>query len=133
MSNVNVSLKIKAQLQTQNTSESKQLLEIIDHLLDKSIWALGGDGWAGDDIGYGGLDHVIASGKKLIFDLDTESYSNTSGQMSRQLLLVQLLSLPVQVRICSKDLGMLAMSYRNVYVAQIALEANSMQAIRALS
>ncbi|RTL13265.1 MAG: pyruvate:ferredoxin (flavodoxin) oxidoreductase [Neisseriaceae bacterium] len=127
-------IKLKAQLQTQNISESKQLLEIIDHILDKSIWALGGDGWA-YDIGYGGLDHVIASGKKVKFlILDTESYSNTGGQMSKATPLGAIAKFASTGKnMFKKDLGMLAMSYRNVYVAQIALEANPMQAIRALS
>lgn len=127
-------IKLKAQLQTQNISESEQLLEIIDHILDKSIWALGGDGWA-YDIGYGGLDHVIASGKKVKFlILDTESYSNTGGQMSKATPLGAIAKFASTGKnMFKKDLGMLAMSYRNVYVAQIALEANPMQAIRALS
>lgn len=127
-------LELKIQLQKQKEAESKQLLEIIDHVLDKSIWALGGDGWA-YDIGYGGLDHVIASGKRVKFlILDTESYSNTGGQMSKATPLGAIAKFASTGKnMFKKDLGMLAMSYRNVYVAQIALEANPMQAIRALS
>lgn len=127
-------LQLKALLQEQTSSENQQLLEIIDHILDKSVWALGGDGWA-YDIGYGGLDHVIASGKKVkLLILDTESYSNTGGQMSKATPLGAIAKFASAGKnMFKKDLGMLAMSYRHVYVAQIALEANPMQAIRALN
>lgn len=127
-------LQLKTLLQAQTSTESQQLLEIIDHVLDKSVWALGGDGWA-YDIGYGGLDHVIASGKKVkLLILDTESYSNTGGQMSKATPLGAIAKFASAGKnMFKKDLGMLAMSYRHVYVAQIALEANPMQAIRALN
>jgi pyruvate-ferredoxin/flavodoxin oxidoreductase len=127
-------LQLKTLLQAQTSTESQQLLEIIDHVLDKSVWALGGDGWA-YDIGYGGLDHVIASGKKVkLLILDTESYSNTGGQMSKSTPLGAIAKFASAGKnMFKKDLGMLAMSYRHVYVAQIALEANPMQAIRALN
>lgn len=110
------------------------LVEIVDHLVEKSVWAIGGDGWA-YDIGYGGLDHVIASNRKVkMLILDTESYSNTGGQMSKSTPLGAIAKFATNGKnFFKKELGLLAITYRHAYVAQIALEANPMQAIRALS
>lgn len=127
-------VELKELLHTSNYAEKTSLLEIVDHVLEKSVWAIGGDGWA-YDIGYGGLDHVIASGKKVkILVLDTESYSNTGGQMSKSTPLGAVAKYATNGKsFLKKDLGLLAVTYRHVYVAQIAIEANPMQAIRALT
>ncbi len=126
--------QLKAALIASELIGKNSLLEIIDHVLEKSVWAIGGDGWA-YDIGYGGLDHVIAGGNKVkILILDTESYSNTGGQMSKSTPLGAIAKFASSGKsFFKKDLGLLAITYRHVYVAQIALEANPMQAIRALS
>jgi hypothetical protein len=100
----------------------------------KSVWALGGDGWA-YDIGYGGLDHVIASGRDVnILVLDTGVYSNTGGQMSKATPLGAIAKFAAGGKpLARKDLGLMAMSYGNVYVASVALMANRLQTIRALT
>jgi len=112
----------------------KRLLSLADYLIRKSVWILGGDGWA-YDIGYGGLDHVLASGKNIkILVLDTEVYSNTGGQMSKATPLgAKALFAAGGKQMPKKDLGMIAMTYGNIYVAQIALGANMNQAIQALA
>ncbi|OGG04724.1 MAG: pyruvate:ferredoxin (flavodoxin) oxidoreductase, partial [Candidatus Glassbacteria bacterium RIFCSPLOWO2_12_FULL_58_11] len=117
----------------QNIIEVKRLLPIMDYLVKKSIWAVGGDGWA-YDIGYGGLDHVIASGKNInILVLDTEVYSNTGGQMSKSTPLAATAKFAAGGKpVGKKDLGMMAMSYGNVYVAAIAMGANMTQTVKAL-
>ena len=104
--------------------ENKVLTEILtkaDHLVKKSQWIVGGDGWA-YDIGYGGLDHVLASGDDVnIFVVDTEVYSNTGGQSSKatpRAAVAKFAAAGKKIR--KKDLGMMAMSYGYVYVAQIA-------------
>jgi pyruvate-ferredoxin/flavodoxin oxidoreductase len=101
-------------------------------LVKKSVWIMGGDGWA-YDIGYGGLDHVLASGKNVnILVLDTEVYSNTGGQMSKSTPRSAVAKFAAGGKPNpKKDLGMLAMSYRNVYVAQVAMGANDSQTVRA--
>lgn len=120
--------------QLAQTDSYSELVEIIDHIIDKSVWAIGGDGWA-YDIGYGGLDHVIASNRKVkMLILDTESYSNTGGQMSKSTPLGAIAKFATNGKnFFKKELGLLAITYRHVYVAQIAVEANPMQAIRALN
>ncbi|AGA67597.1 pyruvate:ferredoxin (flavodoxin) oxidoreductase, homodimeric [Desulfitobacterium dichloroeliminans LMG P-21439] len=104
-----------------------------DHLVKKSQWIIGGDGWA-YDIGYGGLDHVLASGDNVnILVLDTEVYSNTGGQSSKSTPRAAVAKFAAAgKKIRKKDLGMMAMSYGYVYVAQIALGANMAQTIRAI-
>ena len=112
----------------------KRLLSLTDYLIRKSVWILGGDGWA-YDIGYGGLDHVLASGKNIkILVLDTEVYSNTGGQMSKATPLgAKALFAAGGKTMPKKDLGMIAMTYGNIYVAQIAMGANMNQAIQAIA
>ena len=126
--------ELKQAIVASRLPERNTHLEIIDHIIEKSVWAIGGDGWA-YDIGYGGLDHVIAGDKKVkILILDTESYSNTGGQMSKSTPLGAIAKFATGGKsVFKKDLGLLAITYRHVYVAQIALEANPMQAVRAIS
>jgi pyruvate-ferredoxin/flavodoxin oxidoreductase len=111
-----------------------RLLAAADHLIRKSVWIIGGDGWA-YDIGYGGLDHVIASGRKVnILVLDTEVYSNTGGQMSKSTPVGAIAKFAAGGKpIGKKDLGMMAMAYGSVYVARVAFGANRLQTIRAFN
>ena len=104
-----------------------------DGLERKTVWAIGGDGWA-YDIGYGGLDHVLASGRNVnVLVLDTEVYSNTGGQASKATGLGAVAKFAASGKpLPKKDLGMMAMSYGYVYVAQIAMAANERQTIQAL-
>jgi pyruvate-ferredoxin/flavodoxin oxidoreductase len=109
------------------------LLSLADQLVDKSVWIIGGDGWA-YDIGYGGLDHVLGSGRNVnILVLDTEVYSNTGGQASKASprgATAKFATAGKPTR--KKDLGMLAQAYGDVYVAQLAIGANQQQAVRAM-
>lgn len=116
-----------------NNSVLKEIYEKKDFLLKRSQWIIGGDGWA-YDIGYGGLDHVLASGEDInILVLDTEVYSNTGGQSSKSTPTSAVAKFAASgKRIRKKDLGMMAMSYGYVYVAQIALGANMNQALKAI-
>ena len=120
-----------------NTSESGELVDYIkeneEHLVRKSMWMYGGDGWA-YDIGYGGLDHVLASGVDVnILVVDTEVYSNTGGQASKATPVGAVAQFAASgKKTAKKDLGMLAAEYGNVYVASIALGANPAQAITAI-
>lgn len=109
------------------------ILENKEHLVKKSMWMYGGDGWA-YDIGYGGLDHVLATGENLnVLVVDTEVYSNTGGQSSKATPIGAVAQFAASgKRTVKKDLGMLAMSYGYVYVAQVALGANPGQLIKAL-
>ncbi len=115
-----------------NTSSAKHLLTLADYLVKKSVWIMGGDGWA-YDIGYGGLDHVLASGKNVnILVLDTEVYSNTGGQMSKSTPRGAVAKFAAAGKTMGKkDLGLIAMSYGNVYVAKVAMGANDVQTLRA--
>jgi pyruvate-ferredoxin/flavodoxin oxidoreductase len=110
-----------------------RLLQIAKYLVPRSVWIVGGDGWA-YDIGFGGLDHVLASGRNVnILVLDTEVYSNTGGQASKATPRGAVAKFASSGKaIGKKDLGMIAMAYGNVYVAQIALGASPNQTIRAL-
>ncbi len=110
---------------------AKRLLSLADYLVKKSVWCVGGDGWA-YDIGYGGLDHVIASGKNVnLLVLDTEVYSNTGGQASKSTPLGAVAQFAAGGKpVPKKDLGMLAMAYGTVYVARVAL-SNPAQCIKA--
>jgi pyruvate-ferredoxin/flavodoxin oxidoreductase len=114
--------------------ECKQLLTVADYLVRKSVWALGGDGWA-YDIGYGGLDHVLASGKDInILVLDTEVYSNTGGQMSKSTPRAAVAKFAAGGKTApKKDMGLLAMTYGNIYVAKVAIGANPAQAVKAFA
>ena len=111
----------------------KEVLEYERDLIDKSVWIIGGDGWA-YDIGYGGLDHVLASEDDVnIMCLDTEVYSNTGGQSSKSSQTGSIAQFTASGKKTSKkNLALMAMSYGNVYVAQIALGANPMKAIQAM-
>jgi pyruvate-ferredoxin/flavodoxin oxidoreductase len=112
--------------------EAEDLLSLIDVLAKKSVWIVGGDGWA-YDIGYGGLDHVIAQRRKVnILVLDTETYSNTGGQMSKATPLGAIAKFAAGgKRTYKKDLAMMAISYGDVYVARVAMGANDAQVIKA--
>lgn len=111
----------------------KEILEKKDYLVKKSIWIIGGDGWA-YDIGYGGVDQVLAMGEDVnLLVLDTEIYSNTGGQSSKSTPTAAVAKFAAAgKRIQKKDLGLMAMSYGYVYVAQIALGANMNQALKAI-
>jgi pyruvate-ferredoxin/flavodoxin oxidoreductase len=123
---------LKDVLKKIKTHDSEDLLSIADYLVKKSVWIIGGDGWA-YDIGYGGLDHVIASGKNVnILVLDTEVYSNTGGQMSKATGLGAVAKFAASGKpLPKKDLAMLAVNYGNVYVAKVAMGANDLQTLKA--
>ncbi len=123
---------LKEKLASINKSEAKRLLDIADFLVKRSIWIMGGDGWA-YDIGYGGLDHVLASGKNVnILVLDTEVYSNTGGQMSKATNRAAVAKFAAAGKPTpKKDLAMMAMLYGNVYVAKVAMGYNDMQTVKA--
>ncbi len=112
--------------------EAKQLASVAANLVRQSIWIVGGDGWA-YDIGYGGLDHVLASGRNVnVLVLDTEVYSNTGGQMSKATPYGAIAKFAAGGKGAGKkDLGMMAVGYGNVYVAQVAMGANDTQTVKA--
>ncbi len=114
--------------------EARRLESLADYLVRKSIWVVGGDGWA-YDIGYGGLDHVLAQDRDLnILVLDTQVYSNTGGQQSKATPLGATAKFAIAGKhIANKDLGLEAMSYGHVYVAQVAFGANPNQLVRAFT
>ena len=122
-----------AKLDGQAAALRDQILELKDYLMLRSTWIIGGDGWA-YDIGYGGLDHVLASGEDVnILVLDTEVYSNTGGQASKATQLGAVAQFAAGGKpLKKKDLGMMAASYGYVYVAQIAMGASQAQTLRAL-
>jgi pyruvate-ferredoxin/flavodoxin oxidoreductase len=124
--------QLLAVLAKNNTPEASNLRSLADYLVKKSVWIMGGDGWA-YDIGYGGLDHVLASGKNVnILVLDTEVYSNTGGQMSKSTPRSAVAKFAAGGKpLAKKDLGMMAMTYGSVYVAAVAMGHNDMQTIRA--
>ena len=124
--------KLKAALKGSKNATVKLLLPIADYLVKKSVWCIGGDGWA-YDIGFGGLDHVIASGKNInLFVLDTEVYSNTGGQASKSTPMGAVAQFAAGGKpVSKKDLGMIAMSYGSVYVATVAL-SNPAQCVKAM-
>jgi len=125
---------LKKKLKGKTSAEAVRLLDIADYLVKKSVWAFGGDGWA-YDIGYGGLDHVMASGRDVnVLVLDTEVYSNTGGQMSKASPTGAVAKFAAAGKpLPKKDLGLITMSYGNVYVAQIAMGANQGQAVKAIT
>ena len=112
----------------------KSLLGVADYLIRKSVWAVGGDGWA-YDIGYGGLDHVLASGRNIkILVLDTEVYSNTGGQASKSTPLGAVAKFAASGKEqMKKNLGMISMTYKNIYVAQVSLGANAAATVKAFA
>jgi pyruvate-ferredoxin/flavodoxin oxidoreductase len=125
--------QLKAALLKMDSEVAKDLLSVVDHLVRRSIWILGGDGWA-YDIGSSGVDHVLASGRDVnIMVLDTEVYSNTGGQMSKSTPLGAVAKFAAAGKLVGKkDIGLQAISYGNVYVARIAMGANPQQALLAL-
>jgi pyruvate-ferredoxin/flavodoxin oxidoreductase len=117
-------------------SKSEGIKEVLKHerdLINKSVWIVGGDGWS-YDIGYGGVDHVIANELDVnILVLDTEVYSNTGGQASKSSQTGQIAKFAASGKVTAKkDLGAIAMSYRHAYVAQVAMGANPNQVIKAM-
>lgn len=124
---------LKTFLLKNERSEAKHLLSVADHLVRRSIWLVGGDGWA-YDIGSSGLDHALASGKNInVLVLDTEVYSNTGGQMSKATPTAAAAKFAAAgKRVGKKDLALQAISYGNVYVAQIAMGANPQQTLLAM-
>ena len=123
---------LKEKIAANDCKTCKQLASVADYLVKKSVWVLGGDGWA-YDIGYGGLDHVLASGRNInVLVLDTEVYSNTGGQMSKATPLGAVAKFAAGGKpTFKKDLGMMAMTYGNVYVARIAMGASPAQTVKA--
>lgn len=117
----------------ETTQQAQQLLSVADYLVQHSIWAIGGDGWA-YDIGYAGLDHVLASGRNInLLVLDTEVYSNTGGQASKATPRGAVVKFAAQGKnTAKKDLGLIMMTYGDIYVASIALGADPTQALQAI-
>ena len=124
--------ELKQKLKGLDGADSKMLLSVVDVLARKSVWILGGDGWA-YDIGYGGLDHVLASGRNVnVLVMDTEVYSNTGGQMSKSTPRGAVAKFAAGGKPApKKDLGLMAMAYGNVYVACVAMGAKDDQTLRA--
>jgi len=123
---------LKTKLAHDTDVQARDLMSVADALVKKSVWIVGGDGWA-YDIGYGGLDHVLASGQKVnILVLDTEVYSNTGGQASKATPLGAVAKFAAGGKPTKKkDLGMTAMRYGNVYIAQVAMGANDTHTVNA--
>ncbi len=123
---------LKSKLAGLAGAEARDLLSLADALVKKSVWIVGGDGWA-YDIGYGGLDHVLASGRNVnVLVLDTEVYSNTGGQMSKSTPRGAVAKFAAGGKPRpKKDLGMMAMSYGNVYVAAVAMGSSDMHTLKA--
>jgi pyruvate-ferredoxin/flavodoxin oxidoreductase len=123
---------LKEKLRKLNSPDAKQLLSVADMLVKKSVWIVGGDGWA-YDIGYGGLDHVLASGRNVnVLVLDTEVYSNTGGQASKATPRAAVAKFAAGGKPgAKKDLGLIAMSYGNVYVASVAMGAKDEHTLKA--
>ncbi|HWQ26557.1 MAG TPA: pyruvate:ferredoxin (flavodoxin) oxidoreductase [Chlorobaculum sp.] len=122
---------LKEKLQAIGSRESKNLLAVADMLVKKSVWAIGGDGWA-YDIGYGGLDHVTASNKNInLLVLDTEVYSNTGGQASKATPKAAVAKFAAAGRVqTKKDLGLISMTYGSAYVASVAFGARDEQTLK---
>ena len=124
--------ELKAKLAGLGTPEARDLLGVADSLVKKSVWIIGGDGWA-YDIGYGGLDHVLASGRNVnVLVLDTEVYSNTGGQASKSTPRGAVAKFAAGGKpVAKKDLAMMAVSYGSVYVARVAMGSSDMHTIKA--
>ena len=127
------SARVVAALEKEDHDLARQILDLKQYLVKKSVWVFGGDGWA-YDIGYGGLDHVIASGEDVnILVMDTEVYSNTGGQASKSTPVGAIAKFAASgKRVRKKDLGLMAMTYGYVYVAQVAMGANQNQYLKAI-
>jgi pyruvate-ferredoxin/flavodoxin oxidoreductase len=125
-------VELRKKLANPETPAEKDLVGLADILVKKSLWILGGDGWA-YDIGYGGLDHVLASGRNVnVLVMDTEVYSNTGGQASKATPRAAVAKFAAKGKDAKKkDLAMMAMAYGNVYVAQVAMGANDRQTLNA--
>ncbi len=126
--------KLKKKLEESGSVIARRLLHVADYLVKKSVWIFGGDGWA-YDIGYGGLDHVLASGENVnVLVLDTEVYSNTGGQMSKSTPRAAVAQFAAGgKRLPKKDMGMIFSIYGNVYVARVSLGANPQQLVKAIN
>jgi pyruvate-ferredoxin/flavodoxin oxidoreductase len=124
--------QLKSRLQDIKEPRALDLLSVVDHLVRRSIWIVGGDGWA-YDIGYGGLDHVLATGRDVnVLVLDTEVYSNTGGQASKATPLAAVAKFAAAgKRTARKDICLQAIAYGNIYVAQVAMGANPQHTLRA--
>jgi pyruvate-ferredoxin/flavodoxin oxidoreductase len=124
--------ELKKNLAKLGGAEAKDLLTLADNLVNRSVWIVGGDGWA-YDIGYGGLDHVLASGRNInILVLDTEVYSNTGGQMSKSTPRGAVAKFAASGKPAGKkDLGLMAINYGNCYVAKVSIGANDAQTVKA--
>lgn len=124
---------IECEHEMEGNSVLTEILKLRDYLVKPSVWSIGGDGWS-YDIGYGGLDHVIASGDDInLFVMDTEIYSNTGGQASKSTQTGAVAKLAAGGKSTrKKDLGLMAMTYGNVYVAQIAMGADMNQTMKAI-
>jgi pyruvate-ferredoxin/flavodoxin oxidoreductase len=124
--------ELKAELADIDSDDARSLMGVADYLAKKSVWIVGGDGWA-YDIGFGGVDHVLASGRDVnILVLDTEVYSNTGGQMSKATPKGAVAKFAAGGKpVTKKDLSMIAMAYENVYVAQVAFGGKDMQTLKA--
>lgn len=124
---------LKEKLKAMSSSKAAHLLSVADQLVRRSVWLVGGDGWA-YDIGYGGLDHALASGRNInILVLDTEVYSNTGGQSSKATPTAATAKFAAGGKtVGKKDLAMQAISYGNVYVARVAFGANPQQTLLAM-
>jgi pyruvate-ferredoxin/flavodoxin oxidoreductase len=124
--------ELKEKLKSITTPTGKQLSTLADMLVRKSVWIMGGDGWA-YDIGYGGLDHVLASGRNVkVIVLDTEVYSNTGGQCSKSTPRAAVAKFAAGGKpMMKKDLGLIAMTYGNIYVASVAMGAKDEQTLKA--
>lgn len=125
-------LRLETDADLQIAAQARRLLSLADTLVRRSVWIIGGDGWA-YDIGFGGLDHVLASGRNVnVLVLDTEVYSNTGGQASKSTPRAAVAKFAARGKATpKKDLGMIAMAYGNVYVARVAMGANDQQTLRA--
>ena len=123
---------MKAQLADIDSDAARQLAAVADHLIRRSIWIVGGDGWA-YDIGFGGLDHVLASGRNVnVLVMDTEVYSNTGGQASKSTPMGAIAKFAASGKTTAKkDLALMAMSYGNIYVAKVAMGAKPQHVIQA--
>jgi len=124
--------RLKARLAGASERDARELASVADALVKKSVWIVGGDGWA-YDIGYGGLDHVLASGQNVnVLVLDTEVYSNTGGQMSKATPRGAVAKFAAGGKSSAKkDLALMAMTYGSAYVARVAMGANDAQTVRA--
>jgi pyruvate-ferredoxin/flavodoxin oxidoreductase len=124
--------RLKVLLESLGSAAARELLSVLDALVQRSVWIVGGDGWA-YDIGYGGLDHVLASGRNVnVLVLDTEVYSNTGGQMSKATPRAAVAKFAAGGKpTAKKDLALMAMAYGTVYVARVAMGGNDGQTLRA--